>query len=154
MCELGWVGITVPENLGGLGLSATCLGVVARELGKVVAPEPLIEVSSAATLLSYFPESKDLLLRVITGELLLACGLVEAGEYIGTKEEAVDASSVPGGYQLNGQVFGISSADLIDGYIVCADLKKSLALFYVERDCAGLSLHLTCLLYTSPSPRD
>ena len=143
MCELGWVGITVPENLGGLGLSATCLGVVARELGKVVAPEPLIEVSSAATLLSYFPENQDLLLKVITGELLLSCGLVEAGEYIGTKEEAVDASSVPGGYQLNGQVYGISSADLIDGYIVCADLKKSLALFYVERDCAGLSLHLT-----------
>ena len=87
MCELGWIGITVPENLGGLGLSANCLGVIVRELGKVVAPEPLIEVSSAATLLSYFPENQDLLLKVITGELLLSCGLVEPGEYIGTQEE-------------------------------------------------------------------
>lgn len=143
MCELGWTGITVPENLGGLGLSANSLGVVARELGKVVAPEPLIEISTTATLLSRFPENQDLLLRVITGELLVSCDLVESGEYISAPEEVIEASSIPGGYKLTGQVLGISCADLIDGYIVCADLKKSLALFYVERDCDGLTLSLT-----------
>lgn len=142
MCELGWAGICVPETLGGLGLSVNCLGVVARELGKVVAPEPLIEVGTTAVLLSHFPENQDLLMKVITGDLLICSDLVEPGEYINDQIIAVEATAMSGGYRLSGQVLGISMANEMDGYVLRGDLNKGPALFHVKRETAGLSLQM------------
>ena len=52
MAELGWTGMLVPERAGGSGLPFAALGIVLEELGRVVAPEPLLEVGGiSATLL-------------------------------------------------------------------------------------------------------
>jgi alkylation response protein AidB-like acyl-CoA dehydrogenase len=40
--ELGWAGLTVPEDLGGIGLGPIEAGILAEELGRVVAPGPLL----------------------------------------------------------------------------------------------------------------
>ena len=41
MAELGWLGILVPEQYGGLGLGLTEMAIVARGLARGLAPEPL-----------------------------------------------------------------------------------------------------------------
>jgi len=51
MAELGWVGLLVPEERGGLGLGVEALVAIAEELGARIAPEPLIESAVAASLL-------------------------------------------------------------------------------------------------------
>ena len=40
ICELGWLGVAIPEAYGGLGMGYLELCVLAEELGRVVAPVP------------------------------------------------------------------------------------------------------------------
>ncbi len=51
MAELGWSGVSVPESHGGLGLGVPGVAVLARALGGVAAPEPLVECATSACLL-------------------------------------------------------------------------------------------------------
>src|SRR3954451_17793960 len=46
MVELGWPALTVPEAAGGLGLGAVELAVVVEELGRAIAPGPLLPTIS------------------------------------------------------------------------------------------------------------
>jgi alkylation response protein AidB-like acyl-CoA dehydrogenase len=51
LAELGWPGVIVPEDHGGLGLGAVELVVIAEEMGYALAPSPLHSDVSAALLL-------------------------------------------------------------------------------------------------------
>ena len=42
MCELGWPALTIPERFGGIGLGMLEAGILAEELGRVIAPGPLL----------------------------------------------------------------------------------------------------------------
>src|SRR6185295_16605950 len=42
MAELGWMGLVVPEKLGGLGLSTVRSGLVAEEVGGAGLPRPFL----------------------------------------------------------------------------------------------------------------
>src|SRR4249920_1499991 len=46
MVELGWPALTVPEAAGGLGLGPVELAVVVEELGRALAPGPLLPTIS------------------------------------------------------------------------------------------------------------
>ena len=48
MVELGWAGITIPEDFGGLGFGFMGMGVVMQECGRTLAASPLY-----ATAVSY-----------------------------------------------------------------------------------------------------
>ena len=90
MCELGWAGIVVAEARGGLGLGAHAAGTVCRALGRVVAPEPMIECGiAAAHILSEAPEadSATLLDSVISGETVAGVQLSEADEFAATSAD-------------------------------------------------------------------
>lgn len=49
--ELGWPGVIVPEEHGGLGLGAVELVVISEELGYALAPSPWFSTTSAALVL-------------------------------------------------------------------------------------------------------
>jgi alkylation response protein AidB-like acyl-CoA dehydrogenase len=51
VAELGWPGVIVPEDDGGLGLGAVELVVIQEEMGYALAPSPLFSSVSAALLL-------------------------------------------------------------------------------------------------------
>ena len=51
MCEMGWPGLRVPEDRGGVGLGLSAYCALAEELGAALAPEPLIGAALAAVLL-------------------------------------------------------------------------------------------------------
>lgn len=51
LAELGWPGVIVPEEDGGLGLGAIELLVIQEELGYALAPSPLFSTVAAALLL-------------------------------------------------------------------------------------------------------
>ncbi len=48
LAELGVVGLTVPEDLGGLGLGLVDLVLLLEEAGRVALPEPLLETTALA----------------------------------------------------------------------------------------------------------
>jgi alkylation response protein AidB-like acyl-CoA dehydrogenase len=52
LSELGWPGVMIPEDDGGLGLGASELLVIQEEMGYALAPSPLFSTVSAALLLA------------------------------------------------------------------------------------------------------
>ncbi len=83
--ELGWPALTVPEEFGGIGLGAVEAGILAEELGRVIAPGPLL-----TTLCGFVPvidhlgtnEQRARFLRAVaSGELagtIAPCGVAGA----------------------------------------------------------------------------
>jgi len=67
MVELGWPGLALPEDVGGVGLGMVELAVVAEELGYALAPTPLQGTWAAGLLLHGRGES-SWLPRVAAGE--------------------------------------------------------------------------------------
>ena len=57
--EMGWPALTVPEEFGGLGLSAASLGTLYSELGRVLAPVPFLPTMLALQAVTQSSELKD-----------------------------------------------------------------------------------------------
>jgi acyl-CoA dehydrogenase len=53
LAEAGLLGVAMPEAHGGLGFGSVELGLVCEQLGKVVAPIPLVATTSAAQLIAH-----------------------------------------------------------------------------------------------------
>lgn len=66
MCELGWLGLTLPDAAGGAGLGMVEFCALTEELGRRLTPEPLIEATLAV---GYLPE--NLLPDVLAGERIV-----------------------------------------------------------------------------------
>lgn len=66
MCEMGWLGLLLPEDDGGSGLGAREFCGLAEELGAGLVPEPLIPAAMAALLLP-----PDHLAPVLAGERIV-----------------------------------------------------------------------------------
>jgi alkylation response protein AidB-like acyl-CoA dehydrogenase len=142
MAELGWCAILVDEDIDGLGLGLDAAAVVAEELGRVVAPEPFIEVAGiAVTLLNQLAASqqRDSLLRATTtGDLvpIVCCAELHA-EDLDSLPVAVPNGS---GYSISGSCVQVPHAQTADGFLLPALFEGELALFWIARSTRGVVL--------------
>lgn len=96
LAELGVVGLTVPEEHGGLGLGLLDLVLLLEEAGRVALPEPLLETTAlAAPLLS---DSARLHVAGTTGETLASLleGIAGGSVAACVAEPRSDSRPVPG----------------------------------------------------------
>ena len=79
VAELGWLGISLPESCGGQDLPLSYLGLVFEELGRRIAPVPMLGAMAAALTLARHgsPAQRALLPRVVAGDLLLTYAVQE-----------------------------------------------------------------------------
>ncbi len=81
MADLGWLGLVVPEEYGGVGGGLMDLAVLFEEVGRAVLPGPLFStvVLGALSVLAAGNEQqkRDLLPRVARGETMLTIALTE-----------------------------------------------------------------------------
>jgi alkylation response protein AidB-like acyl-CoA dehydrogenase len=80
VADLGWLGLHLPERVGGSGYGLTELGIVLEELGRVVAPGPFLPTVIAAAVVAASlpgPEADGLLRELADGTS--ACGLGLSG---------------------------------------------------------------------------
>ena len=80
VAELGWLGISLPEQYGGQDLPLSYLGLVFEEIGRRIAPVPMLSTMVVALILARHgsPAQRALLPRVVAGELILTYALQEA----------------------------------------------------------------------------
>ncbi|MDQ1433914.1 MAG: hypothetical protein QOF59_730 [Actinomycetota bacterium] len=76
LAELGWSGLTVPESDGGIGLGMIEAGILAEEVGRVIAPGPLL-----ATVTQFVPAVREIGTPEQRARFL---GAVAAGEISGS----------------------------------------------------------------------
>ena len=82
IADLGWTSTVIPEEYGGLGLTAVELCAIAEELGRSIAPIPFSSTAylfTHALLIAGSQEQKSRLLpKIATGEIIGCCAIAES----------------------------------------------------------------------------
>jgi len=148
MAELGWMGLIIPEEYGGMGYTFQDLVVLLEEIGRNILPGPLI-----ATVTSTFPvleagteeQKKDLLPKVARGELILTTALLETEGVFDASGIAVKAAPKGNDFIINGTKLFVEMAHVAN-YILCvartkdgASPEKGITLFIVDSKTPGIS---------------
>ena len=83
--EMGWAGILVPQDYGGLGLGHVEAGVVAEELGRTLTPSPFLSTAIlAATAIARAGTDKQkeaYLPRIVSGDLIATLAVDEFAKH-------------------------------------------------------------------------
>ena len=79
VAELGWLGISLPEACGGQELPLSYLGLLFEELGRQIAPVPMLGTMVTALILARHGSAaqRDFLPQVVEGKLILAYAVQE-----------------------------------------------------------------------------
>ncbi len=143
--ELGMLGPTLPEEVGGAGLSHVGYGLLAREVERVdsgyrscmsvqssLVMHPIHAFGTAAQKQKYLPQ-------LARGEIVGCFGLTEPdyGSDVGGLQTR--AQKVAGGYALTGNKTWITNAPIADIAIVWGKLDDVIHGFIVERGMRGFS---------------
>ena len=120
MAELGWMGTTIPEEFGGVGLSHEDLCVIAEELGRSLAPTPFsssVYLATEALLLAGSDEQKRRYLPDLAAGTMIGCVAVSEGVKR-PGPESVAARFANG--RLDGEKQPVADGDIADFAIVLA----------------------------------
>jgi alkylation response protein AidB-like acyl-CoA dehydrogenase len=119
MGELGWIGLRLPEEAGGIGLGMVEVCALAEEMGRALVPEPLIPAQLSAALLAAMGE-EALLASLLGGERFVATAWQEA-------PDALDAPGMPDAPRLF-----VPSARAATGFLLPIREGEALALHLAE----------------------
>jgi alkylation response protein AidB-like acyl-CoA dehydrogenase len=124
MVELGWAGLTIPEAEGGIGLGMIEAGILAEELGRVIAPGALL-----ATITAFVPAVREngtaeqcarFLGAVARGECRGSVAIAEASGSYDPAEVAVTATPDNDHVVLAGEKRYVVEGDAVDELVVVA----------------------------------
>ncbi|MFT0891457.1 acyl-CoA dehydrogenase family protein [Pseudochelatococcus sp. G4_1912] len=141
--ELGWGGVIIPEDLGGVGLGHVGAGILARELGREAALSPFLSTAvlgTTALLLSEQTPSRDQLLEQIAAGSTLVAVAIEA---LGAATAQVVYQHDSEGYTLSGQHKAVIDGHVADALIVRAEPalgQGETLVFLVDADAEGLAV--------------
>jgi alkylation response protein AidB-like acyl-CoA dehydrogenase len=148
MAELGWMGLAIPEEYGGSGMSFLELAVLVSEMGYYCLPGPFFSdvVLGGLTVLEAGREEQkaDVLPALVAGDRILTLALLEQdGRYLpgGIR---LSARRQDGLYVLSGTKLFVPDAHVADE-IICAgrtdDGPEGISLFLVDAKTPGLSIN-------------
>jgi alkylation response protein AidB-like acyl-CoA dehydrogenase len=124
MANLGWFGILVPEEYGGLGLGLAEMSVVLQELGKGLLAEPMLAtVVLAGQTLRYGSNEalkNELLPKLVDGSLKACVAWQEDTGGLELMPVQTVAKSAGGRVTLTGRKRYVGGAGNADGYLVTA----------------------------------
>jgi acyl-CoA dehydrogenase len=140
MADLGWLGITVPVEHGGLGLGAMDLACVMEEVGRGLMPEPLLStvVLGAGALLlgGSAAQQAEHLPKIVAGERLLALAAYEVRGRHDPFHTETRAEAASGGWTLRGEKTAVLDGHVADVLVVSARTTGGVA----DQDGLGLFL--------------
>jgi alkylation response protein AidB-like acyl-CoA dehydrogenase len=138
VAEQGWLGATIPEEHGGLGLGRVELCAIAEELGRAVAPIPFastVYVLAEAVMAHGTDAQKAAILpRIATGELI---GCLAVSEGPGTITPSALSAKVEGG-KLTGVKIPVTDGDAAGLAIVLASEGGRPCLFLADLTASGV----------------
>jgi alkylation response protein AidB-like acyl-CoA dehydrogenase len=152
MSEIGWPGMVIPEQYGGLGSSFTDLGVVYEVMGYYACPSPHLSsaVLAAQAILEAGDDSQKqaLLPGIASGQQIFAFAYTEPEYAWGPGSVQLQATRQNGGFTLNGTKLFVPDANIADQILVVArtaagsNPEDGLSLFVVPREASGVSVRV------------
>jgi glutaryl-CoA dehydrogenase len=148
MGELGLLGITIPEEYGGVGAGYVSYGLVAREVERVDSGyRSMMSVQSSLVMYpihAYGSEEQrqKFLPKLASGEWIGCFGLTEPDAGSDPGGMKTRAEKTDGGYRLNGSKMWISNSPIADVFVVWAKSdahEGKIRGFVLQKGMAGLS---------------
>ena len=148
MGEMGLLGVTIPEEYGGLGASYVTYGLVAREVERVDSGyRSMMSVQSSLVMYPIYAygseaQRKKYLPKLASGEWIGCFGLTEPDAGSDPGGMKTTAKKVDGGYVLNGAKMWISNSPIADVFVVWAKSEAhggKIRGFVLEKGTKGLS---------------
>jgi alkylation response protein AidB-like acyl-CoA dehydrogenase len=144
LAEMGVLGLPFEERYGGMGAGPVEVGIVAQELGRVVAPEPFLTsvvLAGGVVALAGTEEQKASLLEAVaSGETVLGFAHAEPGARWTPTAEKVTATASGEAWTLTGVKEPVPHGARADRLVVSAALPDGgTGLFLVDGDAPGLT---------------
>ena len=157
MAQGGWLGITMPEEMGGSGLGVTEAALMMNVVGKgggaaaamstlqinLFAPQPIVVLGT--------PEQKERMLAPLINGSEKACfGVTEPDAGLNTTAIKTFARKVQGGYRINGSKIWTSTAQVADNILLltrttpleeCARATDGMTVFFTKFDRGKIEVH-------------
>jgi alkylation response protein AidB-like acyl-CoA dehydrogenase len=146
MAELGWVGLTVPEEHGGAGIDLVTLLVVLEETGRSLFPSPLISTVLAATAIERLGSSEQQqrwLPGLAEGSQVGAFALVEETDNLDPEGITLEGEPDDPGVILNGSKLFVPDAGQADLFVVAfrsGSGAEDVSLAVVEKGASGVQV--------------
>ncbi len=148
--ELGWMGILIPEEQGGIGGSFLDLVVVLEEMGKSLMPGPFLAtvlLGSTAVLAGGSDDQKaSILPKVAAGELLMTLAQAEKSGRYDAGGIRMPATALGGDFVLSGEKLFVPDAHVADQIVVAARTgshaapEDGITLFLVDAKSPGVEI--------------
>jgi 3-oxocholest-4-en-26-oyl-CoA dehydrogenase beta subunit len=145
MVELGWLGVMIPEEYGGIGGDFLDLTIILESMGEVCCPGPYFSTvlgGGLAILAAGSEEQKQRYLpRLARGELIMALAVSEPEAWYEASNISTGASLEKEDYVLEGTKLFVENAHLAD-IILCAARtgtgQEGVSLFLVDAKAPGI----------------
>ncbi len=160
--EMGWAGILVPQDYGGLGLGHVEAGVIMEELGRTLTPSPFLSTAIlAANALAREgneEQKSEYLSRIAAGSLIATLAVDEGAKHRPDKT-AIAATRSGSGFALNGAKTFVLDGHVASLFIVAARTAgspgetKGVTLFLVDSTAKGIRAERTPMVDTHNAAR-
>src|SRR3954454_6028731 len=144
LAELGLLGLTLPEEHGGSGMTMLDAAIVYEELGRALLPSPHFVscVLSAGVLLRSGDTTRqeDWLPKIASGESVVTVAWLEPGGGFGANGVQLTATPTDDGYVLDGVKQHVPFARAADALLVLARSPEGVVLVVVDAGAPGLTL--------------
>ncbi len=151
MADLGWLGLRIPEEYEGLGLSFVDLAVLVEEMGRVAMPGPFLSTLLAAEAIidaGSHEQKEKVLPKIARGESKATLAIFEPAFHYDPR--GVRLRAVPEGqaYLLNGTKLFVLDGHVSDLIVLAARTRQSehpeegITLFLVDEEVVGVSTQL------------
>lgn len=148
MADLGWLGLIIPEEYGGMGMTFQELTIILEQMGASILPGPYFStvVKGAMPILDTGSEEqkREFLPRIASGELIFTMALLEADGTYDASGIATKAASQGDSFVINGTKLFVEMAHVAD-YLICvartkdgASPEDGLTLFIVDARSPGI----------------
>lgn len=155
MAAMGWTGVVVPEDQGGIGFGYVGAGLILEEMGRTLTASPFLSTAVlGATLLSKYGSDKqkaDMLPALAEGNLLTALAVDERSRHR-PNHIVTRAEQSGNGFKLSGAKTFVLDGHVADKLIVSArtkgddDARDGVTLFIVDAKADGVSIERTMMV--------
>ena len=147
LAGLGWLGLIVPEEYGGIGLGFVELAVVLEEMGRVLMPGPyfstVVMAGMAVADAGSEEQKREYLSGIASGRLIMTLALTEPSGRWDAEGVQTTALTSGDGYVLNGTKLYVPNANVSDYVIVAARTgqgESDISLFAMPSSAEGLTV--------------
>jgi alkylation response protein AidB-like acyl-CoA dehydrogenase len=149
MGDLGWLAMSLPESVGGLGQSFVDVALILEHLAKTLVPEPILPAMVAASTivrLGSEEQQQRWLAPLATGDAILALAWAERQGRYDVANVETRAEKSGDGWRIAGKKRFVLAGHAAEALIVSARTsggsrdREGVSLFVIDRDAKGLAI--------------